>query len=284
MSGERIPRTMAKLSCNCKVMVEWAAFVEPADKLTEITETFVIPEKDYEGAIGFVEKLNSKLGKYSGDGDPSGSRKKLFFEKELSDLHSHLWFRLVLKNTNGVEVAKEEVVKNWLAARGQFPPSDKLILAKKNLIHVAIKKNGIREDKLPGLVSVWIDNTGNVKEAYFNEDGMTRLFNAGDLSTEEFAQALVNKYSGIPSLEPKVQRENPGRGTIQSTTWIHKDPNGYQVKLFERVYFNNNGVKYNKRMLENDAEVAMALSLVSKLPTRYFTIFAIKPESARKFD
>ena len=56
------------------------------------------------------------------------------------------------------------------------------------------------------------------------------------------------------------------------------------MKLFERVYYNNNGVKYNKTMLENDVEVAMALSLVSKLPTRYFTIFAIKPESARKFD
>lgn len=278
--AERIPRTMAMLSCKCKVMVEWAAFVEPANKLTEITETFVIPEKDYEGAIDFVEKLNSKLGKSSG----SGSRKKLFFEKELSDLGSHLWFRLVLKNTNGVEVAKEEVVKNWLAARGQFPPSDKLIIPRKNLIQVAVKKNGIREDKLPGLVSVWIDNAGNVKEAYFNEDGMDRLFNARDLSTEEFAQALVNKYSGIPSLEPKILREDPGRGIIQSTTWIHKDPKGYQVKLFERVYLNNNGVKYNKRMLENDVEVAMALSLVDKLPTKYFTFFAIKPESARKFD
>ena len=102
--------------------------------------------------------------------------------------------------------------------------------------------------------------------------------------SREFAKSLVSNYSGIPSLEPKVQREDPGRGIIQSTTWIHKNPKGYQVKLFERVYYNNNGVKYNKTMLENDVEVAMALSLVSKLPTRYFTIFAIKPESARKFD
>ena len=160
----------------------------------------------------------------------------------------------------------------------------KEIVNKKNLIQVSVKKKGIREDKLPGLVFVWIDNAGKVKEVRFNEDGMARLFNAGDLSTEEFAQALVNKYSGIPGLKSKIQRENPGRGTIQSTTWIYKDPRGYQVKLFERAYFNNNGVKYNKRMLENDVEVAMALSLVDKLPTRYFTFFAIKPESARKFD
>ena len=277
--------TMAELSRTCKVMVECAALVEPSDKLTEITETFVIPERDYEGAIEFVGKMDKNLGKWSANAAGSdGSRKKLFFEKELVDLHSHLWFRLVLKNANGVEVAKEEVVKNWLAARGHFPPSDKLILAKKNLIHVAIKKKGIRDDKLPGLVSVWIDNAGNVKEAYFNGDGMNRLFNAGDLSTEEFAQSLVNNYSEIPSLEPKVQRENPGRGTIKSTTWIYKDPKGYQVKLFERAYYNNDGVKYNEKMLESDAEVAMALSLVGKLPTRYFTIFAIKPESARKFD
>lgn len=160
----------------------------------------------------------------------------------------------------------------------------KEIVSKKNLIQVSVKKKGVREDKLPGLVFVWIDDAGKVKEVYFNGDGMDRLFNAGDFSTKEFAQSLVKNYSGIPSLEPQVQREDPGRGTIQSTTWIYKDPKGYQVKLFERAYFNDSGVKYNGKMLERDVEVAMALSLVNKLPTKYFAISAIKPESARKFD
>ena len=271
---------MMEMAKSCKVMVEWAVLTEPASQYEMITKLITIPEKNGDG---FVRKLDSTLGRGS-IWTGYDSRKRLFFEKDLEDVKSPLWFRLVLKSTNGVEVTKEEVVKNWLVARGQFPPSDKLKIAKKNLIQISFKKDGVREDKLKGLCFVWIDGKGNVKEVYFNEDGMAKLFNAGDLSSEEFAKSLVNNYSGIPSLEPKILREDPGRGIIQSTTWIHKNPNGYQVKLFERVYYNNNGVKYNKTMLENDVEVAMALSLVGKLPTRYFTIFAIKPESARKFD
>ena len=135
-----------------------------------------------------------------------------------------------------------------------------------------------------GLCYVWIDAEGNVEETRFTEDGMNRLFNAGDLSVEEFAQSIVNNYSEIPSLEPEEKREDPGRGLIKETTWIHKDPRGFQVKIYERAYYNNDGVKYNSTMLRNDPEVNLALSLAGKFPTKYFTIFAIKPESARKFD
>ena len=118
----------------------------------------------------------------------------------------------------------------------------------------------------------------------FNESGMNRFFNAGDMSAEEFARALVNNYPDIPSLEPVVKREDPGRGLIQETTWTYKGPKGYQVELFERAYYNNNGIRYTSKMLENDAEVMLALSLVGKLPDRKLTISAIKPDSERKFD
>lgn len=184
----------------------------------------------------------------------------------------------------------------WEGWKESHPPTEeelaaskkkiKEIVSKKNVIRISNneKKEKTREDNLPGLVFVWINDEGNVKEVYFNEDGMARLFNAGDLSTEEFAQLLVKNYSGIPSLEPEVKKENPGRGIIQETTWTHKDPRGYQVKLFERAYFDNNGVRYNAKTIERNAELALPLSLADKLPTRYFTVFAIKPESARKFD
>jgi len=271
---------MTKMAKNCKVMVEWAVLTEPADELVQITETFVIPKRDRKGVDEFVKTLDKKIGRWSG-GD---SRKRLFFEKDLDDVGSPAWFRLVLKNTNGVEVAKEEVVKNWLAARGHFPPSDKLKIAKKNLIQISFKKDGGREDRLKGLCFVWIDDKGNVKEVYFNEDGMARFFNAGDLSSKEFAQSLVDNYAEIPSLESKVQREDPGRGFIQTTTWVHKDPRGFQVKLFDRAYFNNNGQRYTARMIENDPEVNLALSLVDKSPKRYLSITAVKPDSERKFD
>ena len=254
-------------------------------KPEEIVELVSIPAGDCNNSFKFVENLDKNLGdKSEHTMGRDGSRKRLFFEKDLIDIGSPLWLRLILKTTNGVEVSKADVAKNWLDVMGQHPPSDKVVIPKKNLIMIAFKQEGVREDKLKSLCSVWIDDQGNVNETYYTEQGMNRLFNSGDLSGEEFAQSLVDNYPRIPSLEPEVKREDPGRGMIEETTWTYKDSNGYQVKLFERVYFNNDGVKYTQRMLERDAEVALGLSLVDKLPTRYFAVFAIKPESARKFD
>ena len=285
-------KPMYSLASHCKVMVEWAVLAEPVEKLEEIIETISIPTNIPKDASEFCSKLDSRLGEFS---NKEKDRKRLFFEKDLIDVGSPLWFRLVLKTTNGVEVAKGEVVKNWLTARGYYPPSNKLKLPKKNLIVVAVKKEGIGEVQFlrsvarttrdsPNLCHVWLDDQGNVKEVYFREEGITRLFNAGDISSEEFARLLVKNYPGIPSLEPSVTKEDPGRGIIQTATWTHKDAKGYQIKLFERAYFNNNGVKYTQRMLENDAEVALGLSLVDKLPLKYLDISAVKPESVRKFD
>ena len=182
-------------------------------------------------------------------------------------------------------------LEEWMKSH---PPSEqevaaskekvKKVLNKKNLIQISFKKEGVREDQLKGLCFVWIDDNDKVKEAYFNEDGMARLFNAGDLSGKEFAQSLVDNYSEIPSLESNVKTEDPGRGFIQTTTWFYKDPRGFQVKLFDRAYLNNNGQRYTARMIENDPEVLMALSLVDKMPKKYLSLTAIKPESERKFD
>ena len=284
-SSYEFAKAMLDIACVCNVMLEWGVLTEPADKLEEVVESVSIPAGDCKSSLKYVENLDKNLGEWSEDTVGSdGSRKRLFFEKDLIDVGSPLWLRLVLKTTNGVDVAKEDVVKNWLDLMGHHPPSNKEVIPKKNLIKIAFKQEGVREDKLKSLCNVWIDDQGNVKETFYTEQGMNRLFNSGDLSGEEFAQSLVDNYPNIPSLEPEIKREDPGRGMIQETTWTYKDPKGYQVKLFERVYFNNDGVKYTQKMLERDAEVALGLSLADKLPTRYFTVFAIKPESARKFD
>ncbi len=281
--ASQFSQAMMKMACNCKVMLEWAVLTEPADKPEEIIEAFSIPASDYESAIKVVSKLDSDLGlnQYMQQGSP---RARKYFEKDLVEMRSPLWFRLVLKTTNGVEVAKADAVKNWLDARGQHPPSDKLVIPKKNLIIVAFKEEGKNEDQLKTLCHVWVNKDGNVYNVRFNESGMNRFFNAGDMSAEEFARALVNNYPDIPSLEPVVKREDPGRGLIQETTWTYKGPKGYQVELFERAYYNNNGIRYTSKMLENDAEVLLALSLVGKLPDRKLTISAIKPDSEREFD
>ena len=97
------------------------------------------------------------------------------------------------------------------------------------------------------LCSVSIDNQGKVCCVLFRRKGIVRLFNAGDLSASEFAQALVDNYPGIPELTP--YRDDSSRG------WIYKDPRGYKV------------------MYQSDV-----------LGGYYLEISAIKPASARKFD
>ena len=150
----------------------------------------------------------------------------------------------------------------------------KEIVSKKNLIQISIKKDGTREDKLDGLCFVWIDDTGNVRKVYFNKNGMDRFFNAGDLSGKEFAQALVNNYSGIPNLTPKGRRDILEEGERrESVTWTYKDPKGYQVTLHERVYFNRWG---QRRTFPRDD--------VFHQDDKYLSISAIKAESERKFD
>lgn len=286
--ASKFRNAMDCMASKCKAMVEWGVVTESTDKIEEIIEVVSIQGNTAEEAIKFAGKLDTNLGQWShGNTASDGSRKRLLFEKDMTDLMSPLWFRLVLKTTNGVEVTKTDVVKNWLVDRGHYPPSDKLKIAKKNLIQISLKKEGVREDQLKGLCFVWIDGQGNVKEAYFNEDGIDRLFNAGDLSGKEFAQALVNNYSAILNFKSESAIDNLKQyGHIETTSWIYKDPKGYQVKLFERAYVNRNGRRYtsDKKLFNSNAEVSYYLSMANKAPQKFLSISTIKPESARKFD
>lgn len=270
---------LSTLVGQCKATVEWAVLAEPVEQFEQITETFSFAGKTPEEAWKQVCQLRDNLDPWRGS-----ERKRLFFKKDLEDVGSLVWIRFVPKATNGVEVAKEEIVNNWLAARGHTKPSDKIKIAPKKLIKLAIKQKGVSDDKLKGVCFIHLDDEDKVKEIYYNENGMSRLFDAGDLSGEEFANLLVKNYPGLPSLSQQVEKKNPGRGIIQEATWIYKCPKGYQLKLFERSYLNDDGVKYTEKMIENDPEVAMALSLSGLLPDKYLSITATKPDAARKFD
>ena len=133
--------------------------------------------------------------------------------------------------------------------------------------------------------------SGKVKEVYFTEDGMAKLFNAEDLSSEEFAQVLVNKYPGISSFEPSVQKldpwKEPGRGYIQETTWIHKNPKGYQVKLYECAYIDSiRGKKFTsgEKLFDTDMQLSLALTQTGKRFRKFLAISTSKSDSERKFD
>lgn len=280
-------RAMMIMAANCKVQLEWAVLTEPADKLEEISEVFSIPAGDYESAVKFVNKMNVNLGKFSeSTAGSDGSRKRIYFEKDLVDIRSPLWFRLVLKTTNGVEVAKADAVKNWLEARGQFPPDGRMKISKKPAIEVALNNGATKEKEFMTLCYVWLDKDGNVKKIQFNESGLDRFFNAKDMSGEDLAKALVENYSEIPSLQPDVKRmEFSDNGLFliqQETTWTHKSPQGYRLDLFERAYHSNTGL--TQKQLLSDPQVSIALSLAGKLPTKRLTVVVTQPESAGKFD
>ena len=170
----------------------------------------------------------------------------------------------------------------------------KEIIAKKNLIQISFKQEyvsfmekGSRANQLKGLCFVWIDDQDKVKELFFNEEGMAKLFNAEDLSGEEFARSLVENYSGIPKMTPECTREDLGKyGSIETVTWLYKDPKGYQVKLFERAYINPTGRRYvsDKKLSNSNLETSYYLSMAGKAPKRFVSISSIKPVSSRKFD
>lgn len=266
---------LANFVCNCGGVVEIAVFAIPAEKLEMITESITLPEKEIRK---YLSKLDNEICEKGKD-----KRKRIFFEKNLEDAGGKPFYRLVPKNTNGVDVAKEEVVKNWLAARGQNPPDGKLRIEAKNLIRIAVREDGVNEDKWKSACDVWIDAEDKVKEVFFNEEGMARIFNAGDLSSEEFAQSLVKNYSDIPSMDVNVTSDfetNDGTVAMKTYTWTYKDPRGFQVQILDRDYYSGGGQRIQ---LRQDLQLQIAMSL-NKTKTKWFDFKAIKPESARKFD
>ncbi len=225
--------------------------------------------------------------------------KEKYIDKMAEAYDEHMFKR----NQVRVQYSEEELEKmglKWYTYeewkvhyRETHPPTEEdnkkitEFVSKKNLIQISVKKDQTREDALPGLAFVWIDNAGKVKEVYFNEDGMSRFFNAGDLSGEEFAQALVTNYSGIPSLKREAIHVARQIGThpvsIRTTTFIHRDPRGYQVKCFEREFIDDTGKVYNSKMVQN-GRVGGYLLDDDSMPEKFFAITAIKPGSSLKFD
>ena len=180
---------------------------------------------------------------------------------------------------------KELVDVNEVLKKVGNPPSE-LKYAPQKQIRISFKNGEGIDLNWPSLCFVYLDDDESVKEVFFNEDGVNKLFNASDLSTEEIVRMLVDNYDGIPSMSSDVQVETTERGLIKSNSWVYKSPKGYQVDVFEREVFDSNGRKYSRKMLDQDTLWALNLkwSLNGKYPKRYLDFKAITKESERKFD
>ena len=206
-------------------------------------------------------------------------RTRRYFEKDLMDIRSPLWFRLVLKTTNGVEVAKADVVQKWLEARGQFAPTGRMKISKKPLIEIALNNGATKEKDFRVPCYAWLDNDGNVKKIQFNESGLDRFFNVKGVPGKDIAQALEESYPELPHLTPTVKRQDYGdyaQLSVIETTWTCKDPQGYRIDLFERSLESNTGI--SQKQLLDDPQVAISLGLAGKQPTKHLTVFATQSE------
>ena len=185
------------------------------------------------------------------------------------------------------ERADAKKVEEWLKKHNHFKPS-KYKEAPQNLIEIVAKNVGPeKEDER--ICAVWLykdDHT--VCQVVVTERGMARIFNAGDLSTKEFAQALVKNYPDIPSLEADVKISNEasdGLMRLKTYTWTYKDPRGFQVKILDSAYYDHHGQKIGmKAMSKANSEIAIGAAFLAGDEKKWFSITAIKPESARKFD
>ena len=183
------------------------------------------------------------------------------------------------------ERADAAKVEEWLKDKEHFKPS-KYKEAPKNLIEIIAENIG--SEKNVCLCKVSLDKDYKVSQVFFTEQGMARIFNAGDLSSEEFAQAIVKNYPDIPSLEADVKidsERSTDEMTFRNYTWTYKDPRGFKVKILDGGFYDGYGQRINmKRYGKMQNETGIAASVLASHEAKWFAIMAIKPESARQFD
>ncbi|MBQ7177169.1 MAG: hypothetical protein IJS08_07115 [Victivallales bacterium] len=204
-----------------------------------------------------------------GIGQPK--RKELFLEKGLTDMGAPVWVRLVLHNGR-VAVTKKDIIDFWLGFRAH---SINTSFNPQPLIKIGVWEPDGYTDKLKAMCFVWFDDTHKVKEVYYNEDGLTRFFNARGVSAEEFARNLVDGFKEIPDLERNVTTEENENGEIRTCIWTYKDVHkGYQVKFYDRSFRLNNGEEVDFELYSRNPEVAVGLAflkMLDKHPKRFFS-------------
>ncbi len=91
-----------------------------------------------------------------------------------------------------------------------------------------------------GVIRVWkiyADTSGGVDEIDLHRDGVDVLFNARDMSAEEFAQSFIDAY-GIPEMKRYARDVDPALiefvGTAFTTGWAYVDrKNDWSVTITE---------------------------------------------------
>ena len=115
---------------------------------------------------------------------------------------------------------------------------------------------------------------------------MGALFKARDLSTEEFAEALVENYRQLPSLSKTVKRKRQNGADILEYRWTYQSNSGYNVELYENTLIVRGrevNLREYKSIMANDPN-ALGVAFGESLFNKYFCIDANTRKSNRAFD
>ena len=245
------------------------------EQWVETAKREVVLKADWEAHIDKRYKMSDN-GVGSAELDKMGLNKLTFDE-----------YKKKYSKTCKPERADATKVEEWLKRERHFKPG-KYKEKPQNLIEIVAKNVG-PEKKDERICAVWLyEDDHRVCQVVFTERGMARIVNAGDLSTEEFVQALLKNYSDIQSFETDVKvdtERSTSKLTLQTYTWIYKDPRGFEAKVLDKGYYDSLGQRFNmKAYSKMQNETGIEAGILASSEKKWFAITAIKPESARKFD
>ena len=145
-----------------------------------------------------------------------------------------------------------------------------------NGVCILSSKNAKRIQDTTLLCVVRLNENGNVKRVFFTDVGMQEIFKARDLSTEEFAKALLDNYPQIPSLSKTVKDKRENGVDIREYRWKYESTRGYNVDLYENTILVQgeevNLAKY-KSIMAGDPN-ALGVAIGESLFNKYLSIGA----------
>lgn len=135
------------------------------------------------------------------------------------------------------------------------------------------------------LCVVRLDGDGNISKIFFTREGMDEIFKARNLSTDEFAKALVDNYQQIPSLNKSVKSKRENGADICEYRWTC-NARGCNVEVYENTLIVQgreiNLREYKSTMANNPNALGVAFG--ESLFNKYFCIDGNTKKASGAFD
>ena len=135
------------------------------------------------------------------------------------------------------------------------------------------------------LCVVRLDENRKVRQIFFTLEGINEIFNAKNLSTEEFVKALGDNYKQLPSFDEKVNNKRENGADICEYRWTC-NTRGCNVEVYENtliVQGREINLREYKLIMANDPN-ALGVAVGESLFNKYFRIGVNARKSSAVFD